>query len=362
MIVSKAVESVDLGMGTRPLDHGEGEGAVILRSARSRALYTAKFLEEEPEISEANFDRPIRRLELGPTATDVLVPWKNGPFFNELIRWVVWREGRSVKALATPSETPLSLELPFEPALLVRPALKTKDGPVEVLVLSRDRGELHLVRFAGASWNQSQGELVWSAPLPARPQGITTAFGPGATGSERHVAFTARGEHGIVLFHARYSENGPLGPFASVSVEGVRLLDQAAPAVFVEADGTALMSALALSGEKGQTCSLVEARFTADGRSPGAARVDRLGDLPGNAFGGALLYVEARGALKRREAVIALEDHRLFKMTASKQLTGVTTRGVPTSPILLTPGEHSTYILLTDPARGLHLEALSRGD
>lgn len=103
---------------------------------------------------------------MGERAADVGVPCSNGPFFAHLVQWVVWREGRRVSAIATTDER-VSLDLPVEPASLVRPPLKPNGGPIDVLALSADSTQLLLVRFpAKNNERTAPPKLVWTALCP----------------------------------------------------------------------------------------------------------------------------------------------------------------------------------------------------
>ena len=349
------LSSVHIGLGTRPLEAAEGGGAFIQRGDGSSQIYSFTFKEMRPAIGEAQVDTPIRRFAAGANATDIAVPWRRAPFFNEMLKWIVWREGRSVKALSDAAERPVSLDLPADLARLVLPPLKATDGPVEVLAVSRDGTRLFLAEFTGQMGEEGSAKLVWSGALPERPAGITAALASDAAGSYRHVAFVAERPQGFEIFHGQYKPGGPPPSFRSVRIGTGRLLPGAEPALFVEPDGRARVGVLALAAGDKPAAELVEAVF-----GEGAVeepRPVRLGELPGKPTGGALLYADKQGALTRRDAVIAVEGNRLLKMDADRKLIPVTP-GTPTNPILLAPGKQTSYILCIDPARGLYMEAL----
>ena len=89
--------SIALGFGVRPFDAGEGEGALLQRGEKGIALYSFEFHEMRPGIGEAMLNPAIFRAVTGAGATDVAVPQRNSPFFNELLRWILWREGRTAE-------------------------------------------------------------------------------------------------------------------------------------------------------------------------------------------------------------------------------------------------------------------------
>jgi hypothetical protein len=354
--------SIHGGFGSRPPERGEGTLAAILQETGSDQLFTFSFIETRPDLGEAKLGSPIRRGSAGSGSSDVGVPWRNTPFFDELINWIVWRQGRRISALSDIGKT-VSFELPAEPAFLVQPPLKTKGGPVEVLAASNDGKEISLVRFPSDPPRVNDpgepAKLAWKAPLPAEPKGMTAALGPVSQGSQRHVAFAVPSASGLEIFHASYSEDGGLGPFQSVKVEAARLLAGASPALFVDKDGNVFISVLATTDDKGLAGALVEARFSPEGKPAGPARLLNFGTLPAKPLGGALLYVDKHGVLARLEAVVTLEGNRLLRLNASGQMLPVSNPGRPTHPIVLLPGQHVSYIVYDDPVRGLYVEALN---
>lgn len=343
--------SIHLGLGARPLETGEGELAFIQRSEGAAQLYSFGFREVRPAIGEAKLDQAIHRLKVGANATDVGVPWRNAPFYNELIRWIVWREGRFIMGLSNTATEPVTFESPMEIGLMVRPPLKMTGAPVEVLALSKDHGELALMTLP-------PGSLAWRVKLPARADSIAALLGMDKMGSTRYVAFTAKNSGGFEIYLSRYRGTGSLEPFRHVAVPGPIPLENADPAVFENADGGVLVGVLALTGEHHTTAAMVEAVFAA-GSNPGAdVQVVPMGTLAEHPAEGALLYAGKDGVLERRQAVIALPGDRLLHRNEPGHLVPVPVPGHPTTPILLAPGKNTTYIIYFDRARGFGIEHL----
>ena len=65
---------------------------------------------------------------------------------------------------------------------------------------------------------------------------------------------------------------------------------------------------------------------------------------------------EAGAGAPRRDAVFHLNGGELRKAVAGGGLAPLHSGGTPTDPIQLVPGQAGSYILYTDPARGLYLE------
>lgn len=350
------ISSIHLGLGVRLFDSGEGEGAFIRKGPGGGSLFTFDFREMRPGIGEAVLGKPISRGTVGPSATDVEVPWRNTAFFDELLRWIVWREGRAVKALSSVMRTPISVDLPAEPAYLVRPPLKTNGGPVEVLAVSKDRTSLELATFSQKPGETAQAKLAWTAKLPAAAVAATAALGPQSQGSERHFAFVAQRDPGFEVFHAVYTDGGATGEFRSVRMESGRPFSGSSPAIFVQGDGAVHVSVLAVTGGDGRSGMVVEAIFPAGGKPPQATRPLVFEHLPARLAKAAILYVDRQGVLGRRDVVLALENGQLLKLDASGQPVPAAAQGTTTTPILLAPGKSATYTIFIDPVRGLYVD------
>jgi hypothetical protein len=349
------VTSIHLGLGTRPMESAEGEGAFIQHGDSASQIYAFTFREMRPSIGEAEVQTPIHRMAAGANASDIAVPWRKAPFFNELIRWLVWREGQSVKALANVSRQPVSFDLPTDLGRLVLPPLKATGGPVEVMSVSKDGSKLYLTEFAAEPAKPGVAKLAWTAGLPAHPMGITAALSADSESSPRHIAFVAEDGEGFEIFHGEYKPGGPAPVFRSVRIPSGRPIPGAEPALFVEPDGRARVGVLAYAEGEQPVATLVEAVFTHDGAADYFPI--RLGELPAKPTGGALLYVDKPGAPPQRAGVISVNGDHLFKLDQNLKLVPVTP-GIPTHPLLLAPGKQTNYILCIDPARGLYIEAL----
>lgn len=354
------IESIHLGLGVRPYERAEGGGAFIHQGADSSQLYVFGFHIGEPYLSEALDHKPIFRMSVGPRATDVAVPWRNSPFFDEIFRWVVWREESNVLALSSAGESPDICSLPSKSCYIVRPPLKTTGGPLDVFVVAPEQNELLLVRFEGVRTDEdeSPGAVVWKTKLPQTPYEITAALGPVEKGSRRHVAFVSEHDDGFTVYHAAFAADAPPTHFDSLDVPGQRLITGLPPAVFVQADGNAIVSILGLTRTHPVTCSYIETVFSADGPPKRQQGVADMGYLPVEPSGAALILADSAGMVKRRDAVLNLGDDGLYKMGPMGGLEPLSVQGTPTQPILLAPGQSTSYILYADPMHGLRMEPL----
>jgi hypothetical protein len=343
--------AVHLGLGTRPLETGEGEGAFI----DAGALYTFTFQELRPGIGETVVMAPIRRIAVDQTATDVAVPWRNAPFFNELLRWVVWREGSQIKALSSTMTEPLSVVLPGEVSRLVRPPLKVTGQPVEVFALSADGRTLHLATIGGQPGETPRGAVAWSVPLAAPPGPITAALGPAGSDGERHLAYVVNRDAGFEVFHSRFKAGARPESFQNARVQAGSVIPTSTVAIFADASGAATVGVVSCSGADRRSCALIETTFGPEGKAD-APKATSLGALAATPVDATVLYAEKNGTLDRRTVVVKLDNGSLLKLQGAG-LVPVSSPGTPSSPILLAPGKQTTYILYVE-SRGLHLEGL----
>jgi len=351
------ISSVQLGIGRRPMENGEGEIALIHKGDQVGSVYSARFAEIRPSIGEASVDKPFQRVRVSSDANDIAVPWRNTPFFDEMLQWLVWQEGGELKALSTVAEEPISTKLPGGSNRIVIPPLKVFEGPLDVFIAAPEDRKLGLVRFATDA-EEPAGALAWQVDLPHKPQGITAALGPVDAGSERHIVFVAAADDGFEIYHAHFKADAKPGPFMSARVPGLHPLDRCPPAVFVESDGTTIVGMLGTAGDSVLAGTYVEVRFTPDGAPGKQNGIVQLGYFNAEPTEAAVLLADRDGVVVRRDVVVKLGDQGLFKMGPEGGLEPLSAPGTPTDPILLAPGKNTSYILYTDPKRGLYMEPL----
>ncbi len=339
--------SVHLGQGSRPLEIGEGEAMFLAKEDAATAVYVSRFSEKHPGIGEMGANAPIRRFAAGPKATDAGVPWTDAPFFAEMIRWVVWREGRNVEALANIASAPVSFALPFEPARLVRPPLHPAGGGLEVLALAADHKELAMVQFDDPD---VAPKLAWRMTLPAAAVAITTF--PGA---HRYIAFAAKNDGGFDVYLSHYAAGGPPAPFQRVHIpEGAPL---GAEPMAIAVEGGKVEVAVAAIGPGGN-CLLAQTWFDASGKPSDPPKVVTFEGLEHRPVDAAVLLAASDGKIARREVAVTLEDKTVWRLGGANGASEISIPGEAAHPLELAPGARVSYVLFFDPARGLRFEKL----
>ena len=347
------ITSAHLGLGTRPLGSGEGRGAFLQKSG----VFAFNFQEIRAGIGEASVSRPVHRCAAGESATDVSVPWKNSAMFDEMVDWILWREGRQVKLLSTVSSVPVSVDAPFELAHLIQPSLKESDGPLDSLALSADGIEIALLRVMAKGAEQPKTEWAWRAKLPARPLEIGAALGPKSTGNKRYVAMLSGTTGKYQVAYASFGTTGPLGEFHSAPLDEIGDMSPVAGALAVAEDVKGLVRVISLFHQSNRKeIALVETVF-GSGMKPVVKKLQgswQKGDVKSGVL---LAIVDPAGMLARVEGLVVLGDGALLRLhMASGVATPSAIGGTLTNPILVAPGETGFYAIFHDPSRGLYAE------
>jgi hypothetical protein len=350
------IRSVAVGIGTRPLDSAEGNVVIFNGNAASTTLLAFGFNETRPDIGEITANAPIAQATIGANARDAATPWKNEPYYKDLVQWTVWREGREIKSISDAGGKPDSLTLPVDPVQIVHPPFKLHRRPIEVLVTGADK-QLYLCTFPDFSERGRPGlSIAWHVPLPAAPAGITAALAPEGRNDAKHVAMAAKLEQGFEIWHAGYQGTGLPSPFRAVRVPQMRLVEAVPPAMMVGVDGTAHVTVMAI--ESDGSYAAVEVRFSGSGGPSGEPAVERLGSLPATVTGGTFLYVDKAGRLLRRDVAVNVAGHGVMRW---RQSDGWKAKGMTLPdkmPVILVPGAAYSYVLGVNSGNGFFFEPL----
>jgi hypothetical protein len=334
--------SLHFGQGERPLDVALGQLAFVQKEASGTSVYFARFQESDPVNSELDIEPLFRAAQAGPNATDLAVPWRNSPFFDELMRWIVWREGKSIKALSNSEKTPSSIDLPVEPDTIVRPPLKVKGGPVEILALQGK--SLTLITVPPRL--KATPVIAWQAELPFAPASITAALGPDGS---RHIAFAVNSAARVGVFHCRYTETGLDTAYDRAQFEGGTIWPGAPLSLAVTDDGVAHIGLMQANGEERR---VLEVKFGgAAGQQSSTLDLPKREEKPFTA--GSIRYVTAKGKMVRREVVLLAGDE-IWNLPGggSTQLAQAGSGRAYVTPLVIAPGRFKSYVLYQDSTSG----------
>jgi hypothetical protein len=319
-----------------------GEILVVHRGAGFQCLYHGSFQETRADVGDLEIEALGSPIPVGPDAAEAMCPARDCPYFAEMYRWFVWREGFELRAIATVSAAPRSLLLDRAPAFLVRPPLQPRGCAVEVLAVYAEGPRMQMLQIGGSL--TATGKAMWDSRLPALPKSAAAALATPEQGGHRHVAFAVERDNGIDIFHTRYGPGAPPEAFQTCRLDRAQLLADGTPAIAIAANGSARVACLVLpEAEHGDT-GIAEACFppAGAGPGPGPVAVTLLGPLPAQPQSASITWV---GSPHREPvAAVVLPDRRVY-WTVAKRWQPKIDPGEPDLPPLILPGEQFTYLV-----------------
>ncbi|MDP1651030.1 MAG: hypothetical protein Q8M01_22960 [Rubrivivax sp.] len=333
------ITAAGAGHGVPAFDENEGDTLLLQAGPDHGTLYRMGWGEDDSDRQGTGGSAPLRLLDVGHDACDLLVPVRDAPFWRDPSRWLLWREQAVVCALDTTLQLQ-SLTLPTAPAELLRPALQRDGGPVELFALSSDRRRLDLLRFARHA--AGTAERVQQISLPLAAAAGRAAFAP--TGGLM-VAATAAVAGGVALLLHRGAD------WQVARLADAELLSTCPPAVQALDGGDVLVTAAVQTADG---IAIASARFAPSGASVSVRT--GLGPVPGTVDEGALLVAAVHEhdgrAAPRTHLVLRLLDGTLWHLNERGLLEQVEFVAPPVRPLTLAPGSHGAFILVCDPHLG----------
>jgi hypothetical protein len=328
-----SVMMADAGYGVPRSGGQEGDILLLQTGADRPGLYRTPWAEPRGDGPAPGGIPPIFLAKVGDTATDPLVPVRDGPFQSDPARWLLWREGAVVHALGTAGET-RALTLPQPPATLLRPALQREGGDVLAFALAADRRRVLILRFPRAGGSAFVTDTL---TLPLAAESGTSAFTPDG-GVLLGLSAVSGGDTRLMLGRMAASA------LRSAVIPKVQPVPHAQPALLAGADDAAVVAALVMTANG---LALAEARFGATGEP--AVSLRPLGRTAAAPVRAALLY---RADAAWPSAVIGLGDGTLLFLTAQGELAPMPPHAKPAANLVLVPAKRGALLLCIDRQRG----------
>ncbi|PSM31388.1 hypothetical protein [Haliangium sp. UPWRP_2] len=231
-------------VGTPP----ELYAAWLHAAAGATPLFLASCGERRPELGGLSPRSVVRIGELGPSASDVLVPWTAHSRFEDLIGWVLWREGRELCGLPTMSGGPLRMTLPFVPAFFVLPPLESRAHTVELFLIGGPSARaLAMVRVLHAGIaSPPRGSVLWTIELPEPALAAAVAAPLASFDLVRHLAIVSATAEETRVCHFVVEEGRPPRQLEHAQFQGWTASKDAPPALLADESGGARVSLLLL--------------------------------------------------------------------------------------------------------------------
>ncbi len=304
--VSFTIEGLKVDGGSIGVDAGAAAGqqlwlAWLNRGGASPSLQAGTF--RLGGISaNAYTPGPVADLgRVGADAADALSPWANFDRMERLLVWRAWREGGSILARQGAGGEPRRIDTGGALRRLVRPALMTDSGALEVFALAEGSPALLLARFE----KQGGGRVMWEAALPAMSSGARCAMGPARAGEARNVVLTAAQRDSILWVYVPAGDGSRAGEPQMLRIPNAVPLAECDPGVHVDGEGRTHASMLLVRSGK---LAIAEVIFGAGGRVESGPKVTEIGALPGPAAAGAVAYLADANAPVQRHWMVLLAD------------------------------------------------------
>lgn len=284
----------------------------------------------------------------GAQATDLLSPWTNYNRQAELAKWRAWREGSALLGLVTGLPTPQRLELGAAPQAIVRPALMSRTGELDIFFITAGKPELALARFPEPKWEgaQTPARVVWRLPIPDKPVAARCAIAPESAASQRRVLIVAQEQGAVAVHFMNAADGSSAGHWETARIPNTTAMPGAEPGLRVAEDGVSHAAILLETDPAARQFAIADLAFGRDGRLTGSVEVKRLGQLEAAPKAAAAAYVVTQGSQIRRDWVVLLENGKLVHSGSEGETRQLT--ATPVLPLQLLPLDAGTYLLTLD--------------
>jgi hypothetical protein len=214
----------------------------IAESPTGRMLGESFFYENRPDLGEFKLTGTRIIRAIAPTASNAFCPWVNFDRMSSPKFWHGWQEGTVLAAFSDDESEPRTYDLGSKKVQIVRPALMSRSGDFDVLVLGSNRKTLQMVRFLAGDI-KSKPTAAWTIDLPEESVAIALGIGPEAEGGSRVAAsFSQTGSKMEVRLIRVGDHSAELG--APLSFANAFALPNLEPSVSITPDGTVRASVL----------------------------------------------------------------------------------------------------------------------
>ena len=284
----------------------------------------------------------------GAQATDLLSPWTNYNRQAELAKWRAWREGSSLVGLVIGLPAPQRLELGAAPQVILRPALMSRTGELDIFFITAGKPELALARFPAPKWAgaQTPPRLLWRLPVSEKPVAARCAMSPESAASQRRVLLVAQEPGAVVVHFMNAADGSSAGRWETTRIPNVTAMPGAEPGLRVSGDGVSQAAILLEADPATHQFAIADLEFGRDGRLIGSVVVKRLGQLEAAPKAAAAAYVVMQGSERRRDWVVLLENGKLVHSGSEGETRQLT--ATPALPLQLLPLAAGTYLLTID--------------
>jgi hypothetical protein len=316
----------------------------LMGQAPDQRLYQAILREDRPDLGEVGLAKMISVAPADQKATALIGPWANHNRMESLLNRFGWQAGAILGIEGLAGSPGLRFTLPETPSQLVRPALMSDSGDVDVLALSANRSSLSMIRFPIARPG-AEARMLWTLPLPSPPAGVRAAIGPRAAGARRvAILVIPDGSNGsrMALVDGGVDQAQPA--VREVVLPDATPLPGGEPALMMAPDGTIHASAMFVEDAKQRKVFVADIKWPA-GSGQGTPTRGKSFKLPGATRSAQITY-SVTSKSPRREWLVLLQDGSVVFSGSPSRPRKVD--GSPAIPLDLVAMSQMTYLLTLD--------------
>jgi hypothetical protein len=316
----------------------------LLGESPDQRLYQAILREERPDLGEVGLAKMIFVAPAGPNSTGVIAPWANHNHMESFLNRFGWQAGALLGIEGLAGSRGLRLTLPEAPSEILRPALMSDSGDVDVLTLSANRASLSMVRFPNPRPG-AEAKLLWTLPLQSPALATRAAIAPRSAGARRYaliIVSDGSTESRMILVESGADQATPT--LREGVLPGATPLPGSEPGITVAADGTVHASALFAEGPNQRNLFVADIKWPSGSGAATPAR-GKIFKLPGAPRSAQVTYSVANKSA-RREWIVLLQDGSVVFSGSPNRPRKVD--GTPAIPLNLIAMSQMSYLLTLD--------------
>jgi len=342
---------VHIGRGLRDAPNFQGEMAYLEGKGEARGIYTSELVEERTDLGEFDMAAPRFVATTGADARQVKLINRKTGYQSEMENWVGWLEGDKVFAKSTLQGKPGSINPGFEIDHIIDNPLKSENKPLHLLLQGRDQQTIALTTFSedkvALSWTFRFNETVKQSQVV---EGLDGQY---------YLLLLAEKNAGIAVFVSRFDQTNKPDPQQLTFIPKSALISNTAYAMEVDNKGKIQLSLGLQQGSQNATSHrLMDLTFTMDTLQSPDIQSSEL-KLEGTDIQDiGIAYFVKQGEIKRRDVAIQVNNTDMYIKTDQDAIKPALVSGKPFGEITLITGIEHTYILYSEPDRGLFFDLL----
>jgi hypothetical protein len=200
-------------------------------------------------------------------AEDVLIPWTNYERKEALSFWIAWRGDNKLFAYTPLLENPLFIEQQEKIEMLVRPAIMTKNGNLDVFAITNAGSVLQYFYFPAQTGDgvPNQGKINWKLNIPFEAKNGRCAVMPKEFQKEQRIALVGQRNDNLLICHLKFYIESDQKTVEVVQIPNAQVIQGSQPGICIDSSGVSHVAILFETTDKEPYLAMAEMTFGADG-------------------------------------------------------------------------------------------------